>query len=193
MSHAIYQTPAFILKTKNMRESNKLVFLYTQKFGLVYASIQSVRELKSKMRSHTTKLSLVDVDLVRGRDIWRLTGIHENIASLSFVETPWYTLFDKLALLLQRLCVGEESNTALWDDIADLFLEYQKNKTETKNIALFEIIIITRVLYQLGYWYDEEDLVQSSYPYTTEILAFVDHNKKKLIHKINQGIQDSQL
>ena len=69
-----------------MRESNKLVVLYTREFGLIYASTQSIRELKSKMRFHTNALSLVDVDVIRGRDIWKITGIHENISSLGLAD-----------------------------------------------------------------------------------------------------------
>jgi len=35
MSHAIYQTKAVILSSKNMRESNKLLVFLTEKFGLI--------------------------------------------------------------------------------------------------------------------------------------------------------------
>src|SRR5690606_33112169 len=100
MSHAIYQTPALILKTKNMREANKLIILYTRQFGLLFVSSQSIRVLSSKMRFHTSSLSLVDVDLVEGRDIWKLTGIHENISALTLAGTSWYDLSSNIARVI---------------------------------------------------------------------------------------------
>ncbi len=191
MSHAIYQTPAFILKTKNMRESNKLVFLYTQKFGLLYASMQSVRKLQSKMRYHVHPYSLVDVDLVSGRNIWRITGIHENISSFLFAETPWYRLLSLVSETLLRLCRGEEKNELLWNEIV-IFFENIKDEYEIF-IMEYEYIIMIRILYTLGYWNDEDIILKTKNPYQKNFFKYVHEHKIEYIKKINQSLHDSQL
>lgn len=194
MSHAIYQTKAIILKTKNMRESNKLLVLYTERFGVIYAAMQSVRELKSKMKYHSNTLSLVTVDLVRGRDIWRITGIHEQYSSLVFAVQESYPLLHRFAVLLLRLCRGEDAHQQVWDDILALYTYTQENETlNTETFAALEIIFVARLLYFLGYWDSEESFIITENPCDTELFSIVLNNKKKYIQRINQGIVDSQL
>lgn len=192
MSHAIYQTSAIILKTKNMRESNKLVVLYTERFGLVYAVTQSIRELKSKMKFHTQTLSLVTVDLVRGRDIWRITGIHEKKSALSFVETQFYPFIHRISVLLLRMSQGEEPHKEVWDDVQSLF-DKDMETFSTDNYEALEIIVIGRMLYFLGYWNGIQDFIKSKDIFDENNFNEVMSNKKKYIHLINQGIIDSQL
>lgn len=190
MSHAIYQTPAIILKTKNMRESNKLIVLYTQKFGLIYCVTQSVRELKSKMRYHTNRYSLVTVDLVRGRDIWRITGIHEDTSSLTFAGSMWYELVAKFSQLLNRLCSGEDPQQSLWENIAYLF-SIHKNITP-ENSEYYEIIFTIRTLNILGYWDGKESFLDNQ-DYKKEYFDYIDLHKRNLIQTINQRMLDTQL
>jgi len=194
MSHAIYQTRALVLKTKNMRESNKLITLYTKRFGLIYAAVQSVRKLESKMRFHVHTLSIVDIDLVEGRDIWRITGIHEYHPSHGFAGTSWYELADRIAHILMRLCAGEEPHEQLWKDISSLYILIHKHQdTEAESHQVIELIMISRTLYHLGYWEGEELFIHDPEPFSPACYKEVLSDKKKIMQKINQGIQDSQL
>ena len=45
MSHTIYNTEGFILKSLNFGEANKYFFIFTKDFGLIKAAAQSVRHL----------------------------------------------------------------------------------------------------------------------------------------------------
>jgi len=193
MSHAIYQTSAIILKTKNMRESNKLIVLYTERFGLIYASMQSVRELKSKMRFHTNILSFVTVDLVQGRDIWRITGIHEHISSLDFVRNFFYTFIHRISTLLLRLSQGEEVNEKIWKDILELYKNLPQSDINEQEYEIIEIISIARILHALGYWDGTQACILSDNLLNRELFDEVTQNKIQYINLINQGIKDSQL
>jgi len=190
MSHAIYQTSAIILKTKNMRESNKLLVLYTEKFGLIYCVTQSVRELKSKMRYHTNRYSLVTVDVVEGRDIWRITGIHENISSLSFAGGLWYELLSNFSQLIRRLCSGEEPNREIWQNIEYLYCNY--TDINASNYSYYEIIFTIRLLHHLGYWDGKEDFL-NRLDYHQGYFDSIESHKISLITNINQRIHDTQL
>lgn len=191
MSHAIYQTTALILKTKNMRESNKLVYLYTKKFGLIYASMQSLRELKSKMRYHVHNYALVDVDVVAGRNIWRITGIHERQNAFQFSQTQWYRLLSLLADTLIRLCPGEEENEYLWDILESFFVAIA-SETEPYEKE-YEIIILVLIFHALGYWNENDYLLQSDDYYSEMNIVQVQNNKFEYIKKINESFTQSQL
>ena len=200
MSHAIYQTPAMILQTSSMRESNKLAVLYTRDFGLIYVAAQSIREAKSKMKAHLHTCSLASVDLVRGRDIWRLTGIHEDLSSLSFAGTKWFALLDRYSSSLKRLCPGEEPNFDLWDDISELY-EYiredlsqpHKKIFSKEDVAIIEIVLMARSLNHLGYWSGDELPLTSKHIYSSEIIDYVSTHKSLMFKKINEGLRRSQL
>ena len=171
-----------------MKEANKLLVLYTRDFGLIYVGAQSIRNLNAKMKYHVQSYNYIDVDIIRGRDVWRLTGVHQKISSLSFVETPWYPLCVRLSEIIQRLCKGEESNHELWKEIQGVY-EY----IGTEFLSEIEIILVARILHALGYWSGDEMCVVSDMPYSLESISFTKDHKRTLIRKINQSFVDSQL
>ena len=193
MSHEIHQTKAMILRSKGMRESNRLLVLYTEDFGLVYVSAQSIRDIKSKMRFHISRLSLVTVDLVEGRDVWRLTGIHEEVSSMTFADSPWYPMLDRIASVVLRLCRGEEANQALWNDLAFLYDLVAGGNQDQRILDTLEIAIVARILYHVGYWSGDEDIVMRESSEIMNYLTEVDHHRTSFIKRINQGIEASQL
>lgn len=192
MSHAIYQTKAVIVGKKNMHESNVLYILYTERFGLVYVSAQSIRSARSKMKFHMQLFSLVIVDLVEGKDIWKLTGVHQHTASLSFSDSEWYCLFARVAGLLVRLVKGEEAHTVLWKDYESLY-SFISNTKMQHNLKALELIFVTRTLYHLGYWDREEEYLYDIHPFQEKYLEHVLSLQATLIYEINQRIIDTQL
>lgn len=194
MSHAIYQTPALILMTKNMREANKLLVLYTREFGLIYVASQSIRVMNSKMRFHTNALSLVDVDIVQGKDIWKLTGIHEQVSSLSFAGSRWYELCSNISSVIMRLCKGEESNPALYNDIYSLYEHLQTHKEPSINERkILEIIIVVRILYHLGYWQGDESITHALNIFDPQIPEYIHTHRRKILIGIHKAFEESQL
>jgi len=146
------------------------------------------------MRFHTNKYSLVTIDVVQGRNIWRLTGIHELQSSLSFVDSNWYVLIDKISSLIMRLCSSEEPYPELWNDVENIFNTIQDNKnTSQKIVSSIEIIYVIRLLHHLGYW-DGTELFLSDDDFTQQqYYDEIQNNKKKYISKINSALVDSQL
>ncbi len=191
MSHAIYQTKALVLKTENSKESNKVVYLYTEKFGLVVAHMQSLRELRSKMRYHVHPLSLVVVDLVSGKNIWHITGVHEEKSSFVFAGTPWFRLLSLFSETLLRLCGPEEENKTLWYALEHLF-QYIETSAEVNPFSEIEIVFLVESLAALGYW-DEHDKFFSFEIYSKELFQYIQKYKKMYIKKINEALISSQL
>lgn len=193
MSHAVYQTKAFIIKIKNMRESNKLVYLYTEKFGLLYASMQSVREMRSKMKTHVQCFSVVDVDIIAGRSIWRIVGIHEDYSSFCLVGTPWYRLVSLVSDMILRLCVGEEQNEKLWFVVDTMFQNFSLE--HISHVHEYEILTMSALLNSLGYWQSGQLILpyNKSLLYHQDNFLYIKKNKINFIKKINQSLIDSQL
>src|SRR3989304_7240195 len=72
MSHKIYHTEGFVIAGSNYGEANRYLSIFTQDFGLVRASAQSLRKVSSKLRFSLQDFCYSKIDLVRGKEIWRV-------------------------------------------------------------------------------------------------------------------------
>src|SRR3989344_8517195 len=81
MSHHLYQTPGIVLSSSPYGEANRDFRIFTKELGLIRASAQGIRFLKSKLRYAIHDFSYCDLSLVRGKEVWRLTGVlkHSNL------------------------------------------------------------------------------------------------------------------
>ncbi len=100
-------TKAFILNEYEQGESDKVYKLFTKDFGVIFALAKSVRKLESKLRFHLEKTKLVSVTLVKGKEIWRLTGV-ESFEG----KTEGTALLTKL---VERFVRGEGPQIKLFD------------------------------------------------------------------------------
>lgn len=70
----IYHTRGVILGSVPIGESNRFYKIFTEEMGLVHATAQAVREAKSKLRYSLQDFSWASFDLVKGREVWRITS-----------------------------------------------------------------------------------------------------------------------
>ncbi len=197
MSHTIYTTEGFILKSANFGEANKYFFIFTKDFGLIKAAAQSVRHLKSKLRYGLEDLSLAQISVVRGREIWRLTSVEKKL-NLKDIEN--ISLINRIFSLLLRLLHGEEKNDFLFNSLKEgmNFLtqnEINKTKLDSETLANFECIMALRILSALGYigkLADFEQFVTSPY-FTLEIMAKMSILKTQAILEINKSLKETHL
>ena len=195
MSHTIYTTEGFILKSASFGEANKYFFIFTREFGLIKAAAQSVRHLKSKLRYGLEDFSLAQVSLVRGREIWRLTSAEKK---LDIKETEKLILLSRIFSLLLRLLHGEEKNDLLFESVKEgmVFLaNCSDDKNRDENLASFECIMALRILSALGYIGQLGDFDQFTLsPYfTPELLARMSKLKTRAILEINKSLKETHL
>jgi hypothetical protein len=69
-----HTTHAFVLDVSTSGEKNHFVTLFTREFGMIKAKAQSVRVMDSKLRYALQEYSYIEVSLVKGKDIWRITN-----------------------------------------------------------------------------------------------------------------------
>lgn len=71
---AIYKTQAIIIKRKNFGEADRLITLYTQKFGKIKAIAKGVRRSKAKMIGFMEPFYLLDLQLAEGKNLDIITS-----------------------------------------------------------------------------------------------------------------------
>ncbi len=183
--HHIYTTPAFIIHSSPYGEAGKFLLLFTKDFGMIGVTAQGIRLTQSKLRYHTQDSSFSNVSIVRGKDVWRLTGAHE-------LEHMKHTLpFLKILKLLKRLLHGEEKNEKLFGIIEELY----RSSINEDRFDTVECLTVLRILSTLGY-------IQT----TSELESFLENNlinkeildqfmliKPQVIQIVNASLKESQL
>ena len=204
MSYAIYKTEAIILRTIPSGEANKDVVFLTRDLGKITARAQSARKIESKMRMHLVRYALVMIDVVRGKSIWRLTGITDAGHHTLCKNTGFVSAFARAGFLAEHLIRGEDAHAELFDffkgilvwgdeqSAGGLFVSTASNDQVCPPADLataLELFLVIHVLTKLGYWSGE---LFPEIP-TREILEKISQQKKQLIASINESIEATQI
>lgn len=216
MSHHIYHTEAFILASRSHGEANKFITLFTRELGVISAHAQGIRLLRSRLRYILQDYSLARVDMVRGREFWRITSgsaysgdvhsinTHSRIESINKLYNAneninayaqERALLARVFALIERLYRGEEPNEGLFDDIlklSEFLIERRKITQQVDEIEIIEIIFVIRVLAHLGYWPEQEN-EYAVVLLSDSLLDLTRIHKRKLIGLINESLRSSQL
>ena len=192
--HHIYHTEGIILGSKNYGEAGKYYSLLTRDLGLINASAQGVRKISSKLRFVLQDFSYVKVDLVRGKDFWRLTSASKTnkLDNISKNHIS-FEIFANIARLLKRLLAGEYPNQVLFLDLLNglHFLEKTKSETEAENI---EVIIVLRILNNLGYIGSNEMLKNiTKSPFEENLIFEASLSRNKILLEINKALHETHL
>ncbi len=130
MSYAVYTTRGFILGSAPSGEASKTYSIYTEDFGLIKGKAQGVRLLVSKLRYNLEDYSFATFSLVRGREVWRITGAEKEFAPMSDARVR-----ARILNLTRRLVQGEERNDALFAALLSL-----KDESVSETSALASIL-----------------------------------------------------
>lgn len=191
--HHIYHTEGIILGNKNYGEAGKYYPIFTRDLGMIYASAQGVRKISSKLRFILQDFAYVKVDLVQGKDFWRITSASKT-NKLEQLSKNRETLLvvSNIGKLLKRLLAGVEPNQALFYDLINGFSVLEKSgKEELQNI---EIILVLRILNNLGYIGDNamlQNLIKS--PFEENLIFEVSKSKSQVLNQINKALKETHL
>ncbi|MEK7095622.1 MAG: recombination protein O N-terminal domain-containing protein [Patescibacteria group bacterium] len=184
--HHIYTTPAFVIHSTANGEAGKSLLLFTRDFGMLWATAQGVRLSSSKLRYHLQDYAFVNVSLVRGKEMWRLTGAVEGDRKRT--PTP---LFVRVLQVLKRMLTGEEKNEKLFEIVEALYnLPFAEEEAE-----IVECIIMLRLLHSLGY-ISKSNLLEIfllNNDFTKEVIGEMRKIKTIAIKEINNALKESHL
>jgi DNA repair protein RecO len=178
-----------------MGEANKMLAIYTREMGLVWAAVQGIRLHKSKLRFTLQDFSYVNVDLVRGKELWRVTSA-KHISSFPFARsnTNSLLLINRVSKLLERLCNGESPSENIFDDFVQaLYLLDDENILPASKEAL-ELHLVLRILNNLGY-IGESDILSKylSSSFAESKIESLLRERQSIISHINKALNESQL
>jgi DNA repair protein RecO (recombination protein O) len=194
MSHHIYQTDAFVIDSRDVGEANKIVYLFTKDIGMIAATAQGVRLLKSKLRYSLQDFSYSKVSLVRGKEVWRITsaGLKEKLLSKL---SPDSFAFARALVLVKRLTPGEEKNERLFDSLYTASQFLLTRESDDIDPLVFECLLVLRILNHLGYLAPSETIKPfvTSDTWSGELIAQLAAHKKEALAEINHALKESQL
>lgn len=193
--HHIYHTHGFIVSSRNSGEANKMLTIYTREMGLVRAACQGIRLSKSKLRFALQDFSYVKVDLVRGKEIWRVTSA-TNISSFPYARSDRQSLLliARISKLIERLCDGEEASIPIFDDFIQALHLLDDQSIETRQREALELHVVLRIMNTLGYIGDSELLANYlSTPFDQIEIESLLKERQSIISHINKALNESQL
>lgn len=191
--HHIYHTEGIILKSKNYKEASKYYYIFTRDFGLIYAEAEGIRKLSSKLRFVLSDYSYIKLDLVKRKNIWRITNaLKTNLLENSKKDFLKLKIFVNIFSLLIRLLPEQEKNENLFDDISNGLSILDKND-DIKEYQNIEIIIVLKMLYNLGYLNKDEIFGSLKSPFEEGLLYEISKNKNKILNEINKALKETHL
>ncbi|MCX6757877.1 MAG: DNA repair protein RecO [Candidatus Nomurabacteria bacterium] len=193
--HHKYHTEGIILGSNDFGETGKFYSIFTRELGMINATAQGVRKMSSKLRYVLQDFNYVKVDLVRGKELWRITSASKTneLEKISKTKIGLITLAN-ISRLLKRLLSGEEQNEALFADLIDglRILEIKVEKGE--NLNNIETVLVLRILYNLGYFSNDKNissLILS--PFTEDVLLYAEKNRSIILSQINKALGETQM
>ena len=191
--HHIYHTEGLILESTPVGEADKRYAIFTRDLGMINARATGVRKLSSKLRFVLQDFAYVKIDLVQGKNYWRVTsaspgGILEGLAK----ERKTLEVFANVARLLRRLLAASERNEKLFADLLK-GLHILEGCGTAENLRNIEVVIVLRALHNLGYIGGEElkHIIES--PFEEELVYRILPARKEALRQINQALRESQL
>jgi DNA repair protein RecO len=196
MAHHIYTTDAFVLDSQLSGEADRFYTLFTKELGLIRATARGVRLQKSKLKYSLQDFSRSRISLVRGKDVWRITSarIEESLFTRYREDKAVLHLIAQLSALLKRLLGGEEKNELLFSMIAEGIAFLEQKKYETHELKLLEIIMVLRILNNLGYLRHVQEFkpfLDNAMSY--ELLHAMEPLKAQALKEINMSLRETQL
>lgn len=197
MAHHIYHTDAIVLGGTNIGESHRLISIITHDVGFVRAFAKSVRGEHSKLRFCLQDFSRVQVSLVRGRQVWRITGAteHYNVYHILSRDNEKLVLLARIRALLNRLLHGEEKNEYLFNATAVFFDALRDDTLSIADLKALELITVLRILNSLGYL--AHDIQFSAYvggiALNGALLESVARIRSQAVNAINRALTASHL
>lgn len=184
--YEIYETEAFILELKNIKDYDQKIFVFTKDFGFLWLNVSGSRREKSKQKSFIQLLSYSKIFLVKGKNGYRITGgeLLENLF-FSFENKIKNKIFLNFLFLVRKFLVYEVESKKVFQLLVKLKNELKKTQN-LENIEKVEIFFIIKFLDEIGYW-DGEDVSLENF------LEFDKNKIREKILKINKILRKSFL
>lgn len=196
MSYRIYHTEGYIIDSSASGESNKIFTILTHELGTIIATAQGVRKLQSKLRYSLQDLTFAKFALVRGKEIWRITGA-EKIINIYDKKIP-VQIKQSLARVLtfiKRLSPGEALNKKVFEEFSSLnnVLTSSKIIIDHNDLIAIENLAYLRIAHHFGYGTPSEKLKEIVYSSSWDIktrdlsVDLIEESKREVVLVLSEA------
>jgi recombinational DNA repair protein (RecF pathway) len=183
--HTIHHTPAVILRSEPRGEYDKTYWLFTKDFGLVRAVATGVRKQGAKLRGQLVDYAFVDVDLVKGKEVWRLVSATQLFNPIRSSTSPLARPYVRTLGTLSRFLIDEGEHGVLFAHIQEVARAVYE---ETVELKVFDALAIWRTLVHLGYI---DGAIEASFVDAAKLLD--EHEVKAMVISVNETIKETHL
>lgn len=175
-----HNTEGVIIGGSEKGESSKNLHIFTREFGLIYASVQNVRSINSKLRYGVQDFTCGYLTLVHGKNSWKLVGAESGKNFWTLLDNKEKQITAAHIFSLLRKLTGEEKNEELFTIVINFLNSLVLS--ELSEIKMLEILTVLKILQNLGYLNA-----------TGEEIEALSANKKSAIELINKSLKEAQL
>ncbi len=151
MSIEKYTTKAFILKEYERDENNMVYKVWTRDFGVIFVLARSIRKINAKLRMMIKKNDFILITIVKGKDLWRLTGGEEQ--NKISINSSWQFKAKKIiAEAISKLIEEKKTYKKLFDRLESIFILGENYKIFSLfDTNKFKLLVTYIVLVDTGY------------------------------------------
>lgn len=185
---------AIVVARRSAGEGSVRISLYTDSLGLITALAKSAREERSKLRPHLQVGTTGVFSLVKGRDVWRVTGAvkTENSYFALSKNVEAQEASARVIAIIRQFIRGEGSDPYLFSALFGFFRALPE--IAESHISDAECVAVLRVLSALGYVReDERSIPFLTVSYSEYTLTRAHELRPALVHLINEAISESGL
>lgn len=175
-------------------EGSVKALIYTDALGLVWVLAQSARQERSQLRAHLQEGTRGTFSLLKGRDVWRITGATDT--KNSYFDLTKNAEAQKAAArvisFVRQFVRGEGSDPYFFQTLSGFLEALPYASAGTLRDA--ECVAVLRMLAALGYVEGDERV--SSFltlSYDPPLLSEVGRSRPTLVKVINEGMHASGL
>ena len=177
MSNEIIHTKSLLVGRRPIGENDLLLTVLSDKIGVITAIASGARKEESKNRFGLQVGSISNIDIVRGREFWRIGSTE----SLLHIPTLYFVPVWRALRVVSQFYQGEVAHP----EIINLFERIYKIENLKKKEV--ELLLVYGILNELGYIDDTLDTLSNVN------LVMEDFNHNSYIKAINNAMSSSHL
>lgn len=169
-------TEAWVVRTSFAKERDVRCILFTRELGFVWVNAIGLRNGSAKLKGAVHEGALIECDLVKGKEFFRLTDA-KLIHSCLDLDTPKRSAFRRSLQVVEKCLVFGEETERLFDLVTDNFHQFKS----IDSVKSAEILAVAHLLDHLGYLDKEEGI----FPFSKTLSS---SEEKTLVGKVNQAL-----
>lgn len=188
--HLLHTTPAFVVSRYPHGDSSRVYKLLTRNKGLLFAHAQGVRELKNRNRYALKTGAHIEVTLVRGREVWRLTGARAG--TVDSVPAACIEEVRRVLDLVGKLVPVDDPTSHLYSVVYEGMNAL--THAGTCDERAIEALTVLRMLDDLGFVAEPIDMTLRTHfladrTWSAAVLAYASRERTSLVRMVNAALR----